>query len=67
MFGLKIVTEKKLREMKQIAKNQALHDLIVLLRDADKVFLEPVILNGDNQEVSNCVFLSCGLTITSKG
>ena len=66
MFGLKIVTKKKLREMEHIAKNQALCDLIALLKKSDKIFLEPVVLNGDNQEISNCVFLDCGVTVNSK-
>ena len=57
MFGLKIVTKKKMREMNQNARNQALYTLITMLKDKDKIFLETVTLYGDNQTITNCAFL----------
>jgi len=65
IFGLKILTKKRFAEVERCAEAKALYDLIGLLRKADRIFLEPVILNGDNQIVSDCVFLGYGLTVNS--
>ena len=66
MFGLKIVTKKKMREINRNAENQALYTLITMLKDKDKIFLETVTLHGDNQTITNCAFLGCGGNLVIK-
>lgn len=71
MFGLKLVTQKMLRNMETDAHNKAVAELVELLRGADKIFTAPVTIKtyGDNQSLTNCVFLGINgtaLTIVSK-
>lgn len=68
MFGIKILTKRGLAEIKRNAKNQAVVDLIALLKQKDKIYIEPVTLVGDNQTIGNCAFIGISgnaLTITS--
>jgi len=57
MLGLKIVTKSGLVRIEQNARNQALADLVELLREKDKIYLEPVTIVGDGQTIQDCVFL----------
>jgi hypothetical protein len=56
MFGIKIVTKKGFEEIREKAERKAIADMVELLLKKDKIFLEPVILFGDNQNVNECVF-----------
>ena len=60
MFGIKILTKKRLKEReKKIAKiayNKAISDIIDLLRGADKIVLEPMTVVG-HVKLTDCVFL----------
>jgi len=57
MFGIKILTKRGLAEIKNNAKNQAVVDLIALLKQKDKIYIEPITLIGDNQTLENCAFI----------
>jgi hypothetical protein len=66
MFGIKIVTKKGMAQIESNAKNQAIIELVELFKKKDKIFIEPVTLIGDNQNISNCAFLivnGVGVTI----
>ncbi len=68
MFGLQIVTKKKLAQIKSDAEDKALSNLVELLKKKDKIFVEPVTMFGDHQKVTDCVFFGLGgtaLTIIS--
>jgi len=65
MFGIRVITKQGLEKLEAAAKNQALADLIDLLRKADRIVLEPMTLVGDNQTIAHNVFLGTGLTIKS--
>jgi hypothetical protein len=58
MFGLQIITKKKLNEIERNAQNKAIAELVNLLRKKDKIYLEPVTMNGDNQTISDCIFFA---------
>jgi hypothetical protein len=65
MFGLQIVNKKKLEEIKASAKGDAFIELMNILRNKDKIFLDPVTLVGNNQTITNSVFFGnpVGLSI----
>lgn len=70
MFGLMIVTKNKLDKIKKQAKEQAISELVQLLLKKDKIYLEPVVINGGGARISDCVFFAVGegksaLTINS--
>lgn len=66
MFGIRIVTKKGLERIEQNAKNHAIAELVALLRQKDKIYLEPVTLVGDGQVVRDCVFLCAPLAIKKR-
>jgi len=71
MFGIRVVTKKKLEKVKQDAKSQAfaeaMVELVALLRHKDRIYLEPVTLVGHSQTVQNCAFLGTrGTALTIK-
>jgi len=74
MFGIKILTKKKyqisLKEAHEEGERHAMVKLVELLRQKDKIYLEPVTIIGSHEIVQNCAFLSTGskaalLTIVS--
>jgi hypothetical protein len=60
MFGITIMTNKKRAELMHGVKTQAESDtfnkMVWLLRQKDKIYLDPLTLWGDNQTVTNCAF-----------
>lgn len=64
IFGLLILTESDLRsttnEIRIEAENKAVRDLVDLLRQTDKIYLEPVTM-GENATIRNCTFLGNGM------
>ena len=62
MFGLKIVTKRGLEKIKTEEYNKVLADVIELLREADKIILEPMTISGDGAIIQNNLFLGVGLT-----
>jgi len=57
LFGIHITTKRGLEAIEIAAHNAAVSHLVDLLRQSDKVHLEPVTLVGDNQVITNCMFL----------
>jgi hypothetical protein len=59
MFGLKIMTNRKFQSQiasaESIGEQVAISKIIDLLRHADKICMEPIILFGDNQTITNNV------------
>ena len=52
------VTKKKMRQISREQHDQALAEFVQMLRKKDKIYLEPVTLVGDNQNIQNCMFIS---------
>jgi hypothetical protein len=57
MFGLQIVTKKKLAQIEIEAQDRATAGLVALLKKKDKIFTGSVVVTGDNQSLIDCVFL----------
>jgi len=68
MFGLKLITQKQLAEINRSAYNEALANIIALLRNKDNIYLEPVTMEGSGQTITNCAFLGprTGLSLKPK-
>ena len=69
-FPLMILRRKKfaahVRLIRREAHDEAIVEIIELLRKKDKIFLEPVTIVGSNQTITNCVFLGTGLRVKEK-
>jgi len=67
MFGLRIVTKKKLVEINDKARKEAIGDIVDLLNKKDKIYLEPVTIyapEGGLKVTENVFFGSpTGLTM----
>lgn len=61
LFGLYVVTrkQKKIDDFNTsiLAKDEALREIVELLKQKDKIYLEKVILKGNGQTIKDCVFL----------
>jgi len=70
MFGIRIVTKKRLARIKRDAKSEAFAEavveLVALLRRKDRIYLEPVTLIGDGLTIRDCVFLGTRCEIKDK-
>lgn len=67
MFGIRIVTKKRLREIERVAEDRAVAQLVALLRRKDRIYLEPVTLVGHNSTIQDCAFLGIeGTALTIK-
>ena len=67
MFGIRIVTKKRLQEIEQAVADRAMAQLVELLRHKDRIYLEPVTLVGHSQIVQDCAFLGIeGTALTIK-
>lgn len=52
----RIVTKRRLQQMRQEVKNEVIVEIVQLLRKADRIFLEPVTINAANATIKDCVF-----------
>ena len=66
MFGLRIVTRRGLGRIRARAYNDALGDIVAMLRNRDAIYLEPVTLVGDYATIQNCAFLGEQVALTIK-
>lgn len=59
--------EQRIAEIDTKSQADAIKKLVDLLRNSDKIYLEPVTLIGDNQTIRNCTFLGInGTALTIK-